>query len=175
MSYSWKKSNSISAIGAIKCAHYIDDLLPHAPLVPCSYWGYGQEFHCNTKQFIKKISWHIFYIICTMSYSWKKSWLQKFFNDYIDSSNLSNIGVLNINSREVTFHWIRPDNAICSASHYELTAVNCGSCPNVTSRVDTQVTCTDISTDGRLCMFSVQAIGTFNGSQTVSITALLKG
>jgi hypothetical protein len=22
----------------------MDDLLPHAPLVPCSYWGYGQDF-----------------------------------------------------------------------------------------------------------------------------------
>jgi hypothetical protein len=24
--------------------HCIDDLLPHAPLPLCSYWGYGQEF-----------------------------------------------------------------------------------------------------------------------------------
>ena len=64
---------------------------------------------------------------------------------------------------------------ICSVSHYELTATNCGRCPNETSRVDTQITCTEISTDGRLCTFSVQAIGTFNESQTVSITALLKG
>jgi hypothetical protein len=27
------------------CTHYIDDLLPHAPLALCSYWGQGQEFH----------------------------------------------------------------------------------------------------------------------------------
>ncbi len=37
-------TRAISAIGAIECAHYMDDLLPHAPLVPCSYWGYGQDF-----------------------------------------------------------------------------------------------------------------------------------
>ena len=26
----------------IECAHYVDDPLPHTPLLPCSYWGYGQ-------------------------------------------------------------------------------------------------------------------------------------
>ena len=83
---------------------------------------------------------------------------------------------MNISSRELTFHWAQPDsNIICSVSHYELTATNCGRCPNETNRLDTEVTCTEISTDGRLCTFSVQAIGTFNESQTVSITALLKG
>ena len=25
--------------------HYIDDLLSHAPLEVCSYWGCGQVFH----------------------------------------------------------------------------------------------------------------------------------
>ena len=24
---------------------YVDDLLPHAPLEQCSYWGFGQVFH----------------------------------------------------------------------------------------------------------------------------------
>ena len=28
----------------IECAHYVDDPLPHTPLLPCSYWGYGQVF-----------------------------------------------------------------------------------------------------------------------------------
>jgi hypothetical protein len=32
---------------AALCTHYIDDLLPHAPLPLCSYWGHGQEFHHN--------------------------------------------------------------------------------------------------------------------------------
>ena len=63
----------------------------------------------------------------------------------------------------------------CSVSHYELTATNCGRCPNETSRLDTQATCTEISTDGKLCIFSIQAIETFKESQTVSITVLLKG
>jgi hypothetical protein len=26
------------------CTHYVDDLLPHASLQVCSYWGYGQVF-----------------------------------------------------------------------------------------------------------------------------------
>ena len=28
---------------------YIDDLLPHAPLELCSYWGCGQVFHIAQK------------------------------------------------------------------------------------------------------------------------------
>jgi hypothetical protein len=31
------------------CTHYIDDLLPHAPLPLCSYWEYGQEFQHLTR------------------------------------------------------------------------------------------------------------------------------
>ena len=27
------------------CTHYIDDLVPYAPLELCSYWGCGQVFH----------------------------------------------------------------------------------------------------------------------------------
>jgi hypothetical protein len=127
--------------------------------------------YCNTKLLAqrKSVAYFQYYMHNVMQ-------LIKF--NYVDSSNLSNIDILKINSREVTFHWSRThqsDNAMCSVSHYELTAINCGRCPNVTSRLDTQVTCTDISTDGRLCTFSVQAIGTFNGSQTASITVFLKG
>ena len=100
----------------------------------------------------------------------------KFYYAHVDSVNVSNIGILDINSREITFNWTWPyNNMACSVSHYELTATNCGRCPNETSGLDTQATCTEISTDGRLCMFSVQAIETFKESQTVSITALLKG
>ena len=29
---------------------YIDDLLPHAPLELCSYWGCGQVFHIITSR-----------------------------------------------------------------------------------------------------------------------------
>ena len=31
------------------CTHYIDNLLPHAPLQLCSYWGYGQMFYILSK------------------------------------------------------------------------------------------------------------------------------
>jgi hypothetical protein len=70
------------------------------------------------------------------------------FTYYIDSVKISNIGISNINSTEVTFHWTWPyNNMTCSVSHYEITATNCGRYPNVTSRVDTQITYTDINTD----------------------------
>jgi hypothetical protein len=36
-------SDSISTID------YVDDLLPHTPLLPCSYWGYGIVFHNHRK------------------------------------------------------------------------------------------------------------------------------
>jgi hypothetical protein len=32
-------------VARILCTHYIDDLLPYAPLELCSYWGCGQVFH----------------------------------------------------------------------------------------------------------------------------------
>ena len=28
-----------------QCVHYIDNLLSHAPLLPCTYWGYGLVFN----------------------------------------------------------------------------------------------------------------------------------
>ena len=90
------------------------------------------------------------------------------------SLDLSYIGILNINSSEVTFDWTQPD-IICSVNHYVLTATNCGTCPSVATRTDTQATCTDIKTDGRLCVFHVQAISYFSGNQNITITAFLKG
>ena len=90
------------------------------------------------------------------------------------SLDLSDIGILNINPRDITFHWTQP-NSICSVSHYILTATNCGMCPLIAARTDSQITCTNISTDGRMCTFSVQVVGTIDGNQTVSTTAFLKG
>ena len=29
----------------IECVYYVSDLLPHALLLPCSYWEYGIVFH----------------------------------------------------------------------------------------------------------------------------------
>ena len=38
--YDWAMRRQHAAL----CTHYIDDLLPHAPLPLCSYWGHGQVF-----------------------------------------------------------------------------------------------------------------------------------
>ena len=42
------------------CTHYIDDLVPYAPLELCSYWGCGQVFHYNDSS---KSVLHLFCII----------------------------------------------------------------------------------------------------------------
>ena len=44
----------------------------------------------------------------------------------------------------------------CSAIHYNILASNCGSCPTTTNH--TTATCTDVSTDGSVCNFTVQTI-----------------
>ncbi len=38
-----------------RCAHYIDDLLPHVSLQLCSYWGYDQVFHAMNKSSYNKL------------------------------------------------------------------------------------------------------------------------
>ena len=68
-------SDSISAIEAPAsmcmiwlCTHYIDDLLPYAPLELCSYWVCGQVFIDNfiamttPLQYIKKVILYYFVI-----------------------------------------------------------------------------------------------------------------
>ena len=40
--------------------------------------------------------------------------------------------------------------------HYNILALNCGSCPTTTNH--TTLTCTDVPTDGSACVFSVQTV-----------------
>ena len=59
----------------------------------------------------------------------------------------------------------------CSAIHYNILASNCGSCPTTTNH--TNVTCTDVPTDGSTCTFAVQTIlsGNITGeSNQVSVS-----
>ena len=46
---------------------YIDDLLPHAPLELCSYWGCGQIFHIAKNITITKINGSLFSTVDSLS------------------------------------------------------------------------------------------------------------
>jgi hypothetical protein len=60
---------------------------------------------------------------------------------------------------ELIFTW-NASTTSCSSLYYNVFHVNCGSCPMFTP--DTNVSCTDVPTDGRVCLFSVQAIVSTN-------------
>ena len=74
-------------------------------------------------------------------------------------------------TRQLTFKWspVAPD---CPAIHYNILTSNCGSCPTTTNH--TNVTCTDIPTDGSTCTLAVQTVScgyiTGNASDPISIT-----
>ena len=75
----------------------------------------------------------------------------------------------------ITFYWSSV-NENCSAIHYDLTAINCGTCPDITR--DTQVTCHNV-TIGNVCTFAVNTVACETivrdlGSPAL-ITATLKG
>ena len=57
--------------------------------------------------------------------------------------------------RELTFSW-NPVASDCLATHYNILASNCGSCPTTTNH--TTVTCTDIPTCDNVCSFAVQTV-----------------
>ena len=85
--------------------------------------------------------------------------------------NALHIRAANFASKELTFSWspVAPD---CPAVHYNILASNCGNCPTFTSH--TNVTCTDVPTDGSNCTFAVQTVAcgnlTGNVSEPISIT-----
>ena len=62
---------------------------------------------------------------------------------------------VNFGLKEITFRWsqIALD---CRAIHYNILASNCGSCPTATNH--TNVTCTDLPSDGSLCTFTVETV-----------------
>ena len=81
------------------------------------------------------------------------------------------VSTANFISRHLTFSWspVAPD---CSAIHYNILASNCGSCPTTTNH--TEITCTNVPTDGSECTFAVQTVAcgniTGNTSDPISIT-----
>ena len=73
---------------------------------------------------------------------------------YPPPSNL-HISTTNFVSRQLTFSW-SPVDPDCPAIHYNILALNCGSCPTTTNH--TNVTCTDIPTDGSKCAFAIRTV-----------------
>ena len=86
-------------------------------------------------------------------------------------ANDVHISAINFGSRQLEFIWssVAPD---CPAIHYNILASNCGSCPTTTNH--TNVTCTDVPTNGSVCTFAIRSAVcgdiTGNISDTVSIT-----
>ena len=71
------------------------------------------------------------------------------------SPNNLHISNANFILKEFTFSW-SPVTLDCPAIHYNILASNCGSCPTTTNH--TNVTCTDIPTDGSTCVFALQTV-----------------
>ena len=76
--------------------------------------------------------------------------------------------------RRVSFAW-SPVGSDCSAIHYNILASNCGSCPTTTKH--TNVTCTDIPTDGSTCVFAVRTVvcGNITGNASDEARGIFKG
>ena len=82
------------------------------------------------------------------------------------------ISHIDIGLIQLTFAW-SPVVPSCPSIHYNILASNCGSCPTTTSH--TNVTCTDIPTDGSVCTFAVQTVvcGNITGIDNSSINILV--
>ena len=65
------------------------------------------------------------------------------------------ISNLNLALRKLTFSWspVAPD---CPAIHYNVLALNCGSCPTTTNH--TNATCTNVPINDSICTFAVQTV-----------------
>ena len=74
---------------------------------------------------------------------------------------------------EITFSW-NPVAPNCPAVHYDILASSCGSCPTTTNH--SKVTCTDIPTDGSMCLFAITVIcGDITGNVSDAAQGVLKG
>ena len=90
----------------------------------------------------------------------------------IGPPNDLHISHIDIGLIQLTFSWspVAPD---CPAIYYNILASNCGSCPTTTNH--TNVTCTDVPTDGKECTFAVQTVicGNITGNENNSISILV--
>ena len=85
--------------------------------------------------------------------------------DPLPAPNNLHISTANFALKVFTFSW-NPATSDCSAIHYNILASNCGSCPTITNH--TNVTCTDVLTDGNTCRFAIQGVacGNINGTRS---------
>ena len=81
------------------------------------------------------------------------------------SPNKLYTSIVDLSLQEIAFSWspVAPD---CPAIHYNILASNCGSCPNTTNH--TNVTCTDVPTDGSVCIFGIRTVVCGNITSTTS-------
>ena len=79
-----------------------------------------------------------------------------------------------LNLRHITFSWT-PVDPNCPTIHYDTIASNCGSCPTTTNH--TNVTCTDIPTDGSTCVFAIRVVvcGNITGNVSDKAQGVFKG
>ena len=79
-----------------------------------------------------------------------------------DNIYISKVG---FHPNQLTFQW----NSVasdCPASHYNILASNCGSCPTTTNH--TNVTCTAVPTNDSICTFAVQTVVCGNITSNIS-------
>ena len=75
--------------------------------------------------------------------------------DQLSPPDKVHISGADLKSKSFTFSW-SPVATDCSTVHYKILASNCGSCP--TNTTHTNVTCTSVPTDGRVCTFTIQTV-----------------
>ena len=75
---------------------------------------------------------------------------------------------------QITFNW-SPVDSECSAIHYNILALNCGSCPTVTT--STTITCVDVPTDDSVCIFALETVicGDITGNKSDPLYVQYKG
>ena len=91
--------------------------------------------------------------------------------DLLPAPDNLHISTANFVLKVFTFSWSLVTSE-CSAIHYNILASNCGSCPTTTKH--TNVTCTDVPTDGSTCRFAIQGVacGNITGTKSNYINVL---
>ena len=69
-------------------------------------------------------------------------------------------------SRTLTFSWSAVSTDCAAMIHYNIPASNCGSCPTTTNH--TNVTCTNVPSNGSVCMFAVRTVACGNITGQIS-------
>ena len=107
-------------------------------------------FYACIYQIGKHCIMHMVHLICN-------NMLLLFMIEFAPSSPPVSISWSATSSEFYTFNWnMRSPDCPGSAIHYNTLASNCGSCPTTTNH--TNITCTDVPTDGSTCTFTIQTV-----------------